>query len=203
VATNSSDFHRRKRFANDSSINNRNSILCVSLMEVYQQQLKAIFIDKTVPEFKVRQFLLKSEKKRSNVIMIQTEQAKANEVTQQFDEVINMNPHEYILWKTWLTYNTNNKEIIMEAHNIYLDDYKLINLPGFNDVGTVQLEKIKLEKGETDYSNLNLNKFICNHYTIEGQDICRSHGTIFRNPIVYITGTSGECWEKINQISSI
>jgi hypothetical protein len=139
-------------------------------VEVYQQQLKAMFIDKMVPEIKVRQFLLKSEEKRLNVIIIQTEQAKANEVMQQFDEVNDMNPYEYILWKTWSTYNNNNKEIIMEAHNTYLDDYKLIILPGFKDDGTVQLGTIKLDKGETDYSSYTLNNFICNHYTIEGQE---------------------------------
>jgi hypothetical protein len=141
-----------------------------SLMEVYQQQLQAMFINTSIPEFKIRRFLLKSSKARSNVIIIQAEQPKANEVMKQFDEVIDLNPYEYVSWKTWTTYNTNNKEMIMAAHNKYMDDHKLINLLGFKDDRLIQLETIKVEKGESDYSKYTLNEFICKHYTIEGEE---------------------------------
>jgi hypothetical protein len=109
---------------------------------------------------------LKSGKARSNAIIIQEIQEKSNKIMQQFDEVIDINPYEYISCKMWTTYNTTNKEIVIKAHSKYMEDYKLINLPGFKDVVTIKLGKIKLGKGEKDYSRNTLNEFICNHYKI-------------------------------------
>jgi hypothetical protein len=88
----------------------------------------------------------------------------------QFDEVRELNPYEYVSWKDWSNSHSNNKEATIEAHNIYLDDYKLIKLSGFGDDGTVQLGQIKKDKEVTDYSEFTLNEFITTHYTIEGQE---------------------------------
>jgi hypothetical protein len=93
-----------------------------------------------------------------------------NEIIKQFYEVNELNPYEYILWKNWNNFHITNKEITIEAHNQYLDDYKVINLPGFIDDGTIQLGKAKREKDATDYSEYTLNEFLCTQYIIENED---------------------------------
>jgi hypothetical protein len=141
-----------------------------SLMDLYQKQFEAMFIGKPVPDFKVRRFLLKCGKERAHVLIIQAVPAKANDVMRQFDEVNELNPYEYISWKNWNNFHINNKEVTIEAHNIYLEDHKVINLPGFIDDGSVQLGKIKKEKNDIDYSEYTLNEFLCSHYIIEDNE---------------------------------
>jgi hypothetical protein len=67
-------------------------------------------------------------------------------------------------------FHINNKEVTIEAHNNYIEDYKVINLPGFIDDGTVQLGKVKKEKDTTDYSEHTLNEFLCANYIIEDKE---------------------------------
>jgi hypothetical protein len=62
-------------------------------MELYQQQLLALFIGKQVPDFKVRRFILKSGKEKTHVLIIQSVPTKANEVMRQFDELNQLNPY--------------------------------------------------------------------------------------------------------------
>jgi hypothetical protein len=140
-----------------------------SMMQNYHEQMKAMFIDKTPPEFKVRRFLLKLGELRANVLIIQTVPEQANDVMRQFGEVNDLNPYEFILWKDWSNFHATNKETTIKAHNKYLKEHGLINLPGFKDDGTIKLGKTD-NKDKPDYSNCNLNEFMCTNYTIEGAE---------------------------------
>jgi hypothetical protein len=66
------------------------------LFEVYQEQLKAMFVGKSIPDFKIRRFKVKSGEEKAQVILIQTVQAKAYEVSKQFQEVNDKNPYEFV-----------------------------------------------------------------------------------------------------------
>jgi hypothetical protein len=67
------------------------------LFEVYQEQLRAMFVGKAVPEFKIRRFKVKAEGENAYVIMIQTVQDKAQEVSKQFEEVNDKNPYKFVM----------------------------------------------------------------------------------------------------------
>jgi hypothetical protein len=81
------------------------------MMDNYHEQLKGMFIGREAPEFKVRRFLLKSGKERTQVLIIQSEANKANEIMRQFDDVNEINPYEYISWKNWVGFHQSNKLI--------------------------------------------------------------------------------------------
>jgi hypothetical protein len=102
-----------------------------SLLAQYYEQLKATFIGKPIPEFKVRRFLLKNGEQRAHVLLIQTTPEKSKEVMSQFDEVAEMNLYEYISWKNWLDLHSSHKKVIIKAHNDYMVNHKLIYLQGF------------------------------------------------------------------------
>jgi hypothetical protein len=59
---------------------------------------------------------------------------------------------------------------MITAHNKYINDYKLINLSGFRDDGSVLMGNINRGKDMIDYSKYTCNEFICTNYTIEGPE---------------------------------
>jgi hypothetical protein len=94
----------------------------------------------------VRRFLLKSGEERTQVLIIQAEANKANEIMRQFDKVNETNPYEYISWNNWIGFHQSNKEATIKANNNYLENHSLINLQGFKDDSMVLMGSIKEKK---------------------------------------------------------
>jgi hypothetical protein len=58
--------------------------------------------------------------------MVQTVQGKEEEVSNQFLQVLEVNPYEYVAWKHWNALHHTHKMAMIKRHNKYLKDYKLL-----------------------------------------------------------------------------
>jgi hypothetical protein len=137
------------------------------LLDVYQEQLKAMFIGKPIPEFKIRRYKVKSGEESAYVILIQTVQDKAQEVSRQFEEVNDKNPYEFVSWRAWLNLHSSNKVATIKTHNEYLQNVQVLNLPGFRDDNTTLMGKVEQQNSPKDYSEYSLNEFIQSYYYID------------------------------------
>jgi hypothetical protein len=79
------------------------------LFDVYQEQLKAMFVGKPIPKFKIRRYKVKSGEESTDVLLIQTVQDKAQEVSPEFEEANDKNPYEFVSWRAWLSLHSSNK----------------------------------------------------------------------------------------------
>jgi hypothetical protein len=53
------------------------------------------------------------------------------EVSKQFEEANDKNPYEFDSWRSWLGLHFSNKVAMIKAHNEYLQNVQVLNLPGF------------------------------------------------------------------------
>jgi hypothetical protein len=103
------------------------------------------------------------------LLLVQTTQGKAYEVSQKFKQASKTNPYEFISWKYWTSLHSNHKEVMIKKHNTYIRDYKLSCLSGFNDDNNILLGKNPKYPKLPDYSELTLNEFLAKHYVIKDE----------------------------------
>jgi hypothetical protein len=137
-----------------------------SLNDTHQQQLISYLKGPEVPAFKIKSWKAKSQEYEGRVYLIQAAKGDAETVHKKFENARKWNPYKYVSWKSWTDLNPDKKATLIDDHNKFQKDYRLLTLSGFIDNNNVPLGIIDREPEEADYSNLQLNAFIMKHYTI-------------------------------------
>jgi hypothetical protein len=137
-----------------------------SLNGTHLAQLRSNLQGDDIPPFKIKSWKAKSQEYEGRVYLIQAIQSDSEKVHRKFEYSRKTNPYEYISWKSWSDLNIDKKASLIEQHNKYIKDYRLLTLPGFIDDNDIPLGNIDHEPGEQDYSKKHLNEFLMSHYTI-------------------------------------
>jgi hypothetical protein len=137
-----------------------------ALNKIHNQQLRSFLQGQHIPTFKIKPWKARSQQYEGRVYVIQSIKEDVETINRKFENSRNANPYEYISWKSWTDLNADKKASLIDQHNNYTKEYRLLTLSGFTDNNDIMLGQIDREPEENDYSKMGLNEFLMKHYTI-------------------------------------